>query len=184
MLPVYYCRFFSSTARAAKRLKWKELKAMTQCARDQAKKIEECLDMVPNLAAKVDRGFIEGHLHSTKRADGTVDPLHFTGVLGSGTIERFIRKTSFHWYPGPRLLILSHSKYGSARLDQTFEVAEPSSFAQSPNLDQMSEVAGSSSAQFAGQTPPREQASRREWDEDAQMYKYWNGSEWVWQEQS
>ena len=39
-----------------------------------------------------------GDPHVTKAADGTVDPLHISGVLGKGGLKGSKRATSFHYY--------------------------------------------------------------------------------------
>ncbi|KAI9852456.1 MAG: hypothetical protein M1824_001910 [Vezdaea acicularis] len=159
-------RFFSSTVKAANSLKW-ELNGTTKDVKSLLEDVEVAINKAPGLAVKVEKGVVNGDPHSTTRADGTVDPIHISGVLGIGNLKRSNRATSFHYYPDTGYTIFSNPKYAPVRLDQTLSVTD------SPY-----------STQLQGQIPAHQQAPEWKWDEAAQRYKYWNGTEWIWQEQS
>jgi hypothetical protein len=106
-----------------------------------------------------------GDPHPTKYADGTEDPIHISGVLGEGNLKGSKRATSFHYYPGTGDIRFSNSRYPPVRIGTSNAAAE-----------------SSSSAQSGAQIPAHQQASDWEWDEYAQKYKYWDGTQWVWQE--
>jgi hypothetical protein len=58
-----------------------------------------------------------GDPHATTRADGTIDPEHISGVMGTGSLKRSQKATSFHFYPKTGELIFSNPKYPPVRLD-------------------------------------------------------------------
>ncbi|KAL8861013.1 MAG: hypothetical protein Q9178_002526 [Gyalolechia marmorata] len=147
-------RAFSTAARAAKNITW-TLNGTTQDINAALTGLQQALDTVPELAQKVEKG----------RADGTVDPIHISGVLGKGNLKGSKRATSFHLYLECADLVFSNEKY------QPIRVLLPGT-----------QAAQSSSTQPAAHIPAHQQASDWVWDENAQKYMYWNGFEWVLQE--
>ncbi|KAI9747671.1 MAG: hypothetical protein M4579_007418 [Chaenotheca gracillima] len=159
-------RHFSFAARVAAQIAW-TLKGTTKEIGVDLVAIEKALDTNPELAKKVKKGVINGDPHATKYADGTEDPIHISGVIGQGNLKGSSRATSFHYYPGTGDLRFSNLRYQPIRISTSNAAAESSS---------------SSSGQSGAQTAFKEQARDWIWDDSTQKYRYWDGTQWIWQE--
>ena len=80
-----------------------------------------------------------------------------SGKLGSGNLKKSNKVTSFHFYPETGLLQFSNTNFGSCYVNTN--AGEGSSTQQ---------------AQATGK-------AELVWDEDGQAYKYWDGTQWVWE---
>ncbi|KAI9703412.1 MAG: hypothetical protein M1820_005884 [Bogoriella megaspora] len=124
--------------------------------------VEQGVKSIPGLADKVEKGIINGDPHPTNYPNGTQDPVHLSGVLGNGNLKGSKRATSFHYYPETGDLTFSDTKYQAVRVPLP---SSSSILSQAPSI------------------PAHQQASGWVWDENERNYRYWNGSEWIWQQQ-
>ena len=99
-----------------------------------------------------------GDPHITQLQDGSTDPLHVSGLLGKGNLKRSNRATSFHYYIDTGDLVFSDKQYPPLRV---------------------AENAGGPAA-----IPAHQKASDWVWDEAYQRYRYHDGKNWIWQEET
>ncbi|KAI9721897.1 MAG: hypothetical protein M1828_004992 [Chrysothrix sp. TS-e1954] len=168
-------RFFSSSQQLAKTLKWK-LNGTTDNVGWAKPILENAVDVVPRLRARVDSAVINGNPHSTRN-----DPLHATGVLGRGSIKGNNRETSFHVYPDGRVVFsdktlpqLQVTASGVRTLPNTVAgtLSAPPTAQQQNDQHAPQQGSQSSSTAPAG------------WAYNAQRnaYEYWDGTKYVhWQ---
>ncbi|SMY26742.1 unnamed protein product [Zymoseptoria tritici ST99CH_1A5] len=166
-------RFFSSSKRLAKTLKWKLIGTTENVAWATAA-VEAAVEHVPELKDRVDSAVVNGNPHPTGS-----DPLHVSGAIGKGSVKNRNRVTSYHAYPDGTV-VFSDKKLPRLRVTasgvEVLATGGPTATASSSRHENTGSRLSQQDKQ-PGTVPPG-----WAYDGSANMYKFWDGQKWdLWQ---